>query len=134
MLKEADRARARRLVERVVSRRAVEGPYSVFGRLKPEAIEPMAASIAATYPNTTLDEEDLRRCALLFLGKNPAAARTAQETTALINKRRLNEQQKIVIRDVNKQLLDKLTAKERLEFANTGKLPNRYILKGPLDE
>lgn len=134
MSKEADRARARRIAERVRSRRAVEGPYSAFGRLKPEAIEPIAAAIAATYPTTTLDEEDLRRCVLLHLGKNPAAGRSHQETTALANRRLLNEQQKVVIRDVTKALLNKLTPAERLEFANSGTLPEKYILKGPLDE
>lgn len=76
----------------------------------------------------------MRRCALLYLGRYPAAARTSQETTSLINKRRFNEQQKIVVRDVNKQVLGKLNAQERLDFANTGNLPERYILKGPLDE
>jgi len=130
MLKEVDRARVRRIAERIRSRRATEGPYSVFGRLKPEAIEPMAEAISATYPNTTLDEEDLRRCALLHLGKTPAAGRSHQETTALANNRLLNEQKKVVIRDVTKAILSKLTPNERLHFANTGETSREVCSQG----
>lgn len=136
MSKKVDRARARRLIERVVSRRAVEGPYSVFGRLRPEAIEPMAEQISRTYPNTMLDEEDLRRCALLYVGRHPAAARSAQETTAIINQRRMNDQKQHVVRDVDKGLLARMTPEERLTYVNSdGKiLPYRFLLKGPHDE
>jgi hypothetical protein len=134
MLKDVDRARARRIFERIQSRRAIEGPYSAFGRLKPEAMASIADAIAATYPTTMLDEEDLRRCVLLHLGKNPAAARTHEETTALVNQRRANEQKKIVVRDVSREFLAKLTPRQRLEWVNSGVLPPQYILKGPMDE
>jgi len=134
MMKDADRARARRIFERIQSRRAVEGPYSAFGRLKPEALAPIANAIAATYPSSALDEEDLRRCVLLHLSKNPAAARTHDETTAMVNQRRVNEQKKIAVRDVSREFLGKLTPRQRLEWVNSGTLPAQYVLKGPMDE
>lgn len=125
--------RARAIVARIRSRRTKDGAFSIFGRLKPEAVEAMAQSIAAAYPNTEIDEDGLTRCALLFVGKNPNAARTHDETMALLNQRRMNEQAKIVIRDVTTTFLQKLTPRQKLEYANTGLLPEPYILKGPHD-
>jgi hypothetical protein len=133
-MKEAHRACVRRIEERINSRIHTEGLYSPFGRTKPEAVKAMAEAIAAANPNRTLDEDDLRRSVLLFLGRHPAAGRTHQETTALVNKRYLNEQAKVVVRGVTKEFLNKLTPAARLHFANTGELPDKYIRKDLLDE
>jgi hypothetical protein len=133
-MKEPDRARARGLAERIRSRTVVDGAFSVFGRLKPEAVIPLSESIAAAYAYTNLNEDDLRRCALLFLEKNPAAGRTHQETTNIINQRRLNEQAKVVVRDVSSALLKSLTPVQKLHYVNSGELPEKYLLKGPRDE
>jgi hypothetical protein len=133
MPKEIDRARVRGIEARLNSRRVSDGAFSIFGRLRPEAIGPMARAIAASHPASHLDEDDLHRCAVLFIGKNPAAARSHAENTAFLNRRRMNDQAKVVVRDVTTALLKGLSPTDRLEYANTGSLPDKYILKGPQD-
>lgn len=133
MLKEADRARARAIEARLNSRRVTDGAFSIFGRLRAEVIGPMSESIAASNPSGVIDEDYLRRCVLNFVGQHPVAARSHDETTALLNRRRMNEQASVVVRDVTTALLAKLSPTDRLAYANTGILPDKYILKGPND-
>lgn len=134
MSNEATRALERRLAARIRSHKVSDSAYSVFGRIHDTHIDAAAAAIARSYPTSELTDEDLRRVLMNHETRYGAAFRTTKDVTAAVNLARLNEQKKVVIRDITKPVLNKMTALERLNYVNTnGELPTRFVLKGPQD-
>lgn len=134
MSNEATRALERRLAARMRSHKVSDSAYSVFGRLHETHLEAAATAIARAYPTTELNDEDLRRVLMLHESRYPAAFRTTKDVSGTLSEARYSEQKKVVIRDITKPVLNKMTPLERLNFVNTGgELPTRFVLKGPQD-
>src|ERR1700722_13956796 len=84
----AARARVRSITQMINTQREKQGPYSVFSRLRAEAIPACAESIARTHPSENLNIEDLRRCLSLREGQYPAAFLTTPEVSASVRSAR----------------------------------------------
>jgi hypothetical protein len=127
---EADRARARRILERIKSARVSGGRYSVYGRAKLHALESIAAAIAANNPSSDLNETELTRHMQRQEARNPAAFLTQQEVSASVQGERFDEMnKKTVVRDVTTSLLQKLSPTEKLNYVNNnGELPRRFMV------
>jgi len=118
---------------RIVSERAKGGAYSCFARLKAANLSACAAHIAGIFSCREPDADELMRAVQLYQKRYPGASDTVAEITASIRTARHIEQRVIPVRDINKQLVNRLTALERLNLANTGRLPDRFLLLGPDD-
>ena len=132
---DAARPRGASTIEaRIVSERTKPGgSYSCFARLKAANIAACANHIAANYAGREPDPDELMRAVQLYEKRYPQAAQTIGEVSSTIRTAKFVEQQRIPVRDINKQILDRMTAVERLDLVNTGSLSDRFILLGPND-
>lgn len=131
-----DAARPRgtaRIAERIRSRRAKEGPLSIYSRLHEAAIENCAAHIAGANAYRDLDDDALTRSVLSFVQRHSDAALTTNEATVNLRARRQIDAQPIPVRDINRQTLAKMNPMERLDIANGAGLSARFKLLGPDD-
>jgi hypothetical protein len=132
MSKDATKARARRYAQRIRSNRNTRGPYSVFGRIKEAHIDGCADSLGALYPSDEPSEDEFVQVLLRHESRNPQCFSTKGQIEIELRKARVEEQNhRTVVRDVNRAVITKLDPAEKLEFANTGSLPNRFVIKGP---
>jgi hypothetical protein len=129
-MNEATRARARAIAALIRSMRVKRGPLSITSRFKEEAIDSYSEHLAIVYANSTPSESDIVRSMNLFAGQQPQAFYTQDEVVKQ-NRERLGIQfgRKKVITDVTRKVLDSMTPRERLELANGGSLPTRFVLK-----
>lgn len=119
--------------QRIRSRRSKDGQLSIFARLDERAIANCADSIAHANPYAHLTEDDITRSVQLWSAHHPGSARSTEEQAANLRARRQIEGRKTPVRDINRQLLQQLSPAERLNLANTGCLPDRFIVLGPED-
>jgi hypothetical protein len=110
--------------------RVKRGPLSIASRIKEAAIDSYSEHLAKVYANSTPSESDLARSMNLFAGQQPQVFLT-QEEVVKQNRQRLNIEygRKQIITDVTRKVLGSMTPRERLEVANGGPLPTRFVLK-----
>lgn len=129
-MNDATRARARAIAALIRSMRVKRGPLSIASRLKEGAVESYSEHLAKVYANSTPTESEIVRSMTLFAGQQPQVFHSQDEIVKQ-NRERLNIQygRKQIINDLTRKVLDSMTPRERLEVANGGPIPSRFILK-----
>lgn len=129
-MNDATRARARAIAALIRSMRVQRGPLSIASRLKEPTIDGYADHLATVYANTTPTEAELLRSLNVHAGLHPQCFHTQDEIVKQ-NRERLGIKygRRQTITDLTRDVLDSMTPRERLEIANGGPVPSRFILK-----
>jgi hypothetical protein len=116
---------------RIRSRRTSDGQLSIFNRLNERAIANCANAIADANAFRNLTDDDLTRSVQLWVSHHSGAAISVEDQAAILRAKRQIEAQPIPLRDLDKNALSRMTARERLDIANGAGVSARFKLLGP---
>lgn len=120
---------ARQCAARIRSRRHTDGAGSVFAAIREEKIDELAARIADSNPFATLDEEVFRQTVMGVTTRDKSFCHSQQQIESQARSARYSEQNNRYILDEISDAIALFSAREKLEFDSSGKIPTRFAVR-----